>query len=191
MEALLQFFDSLFGIGTEPQSLNIGQVAIRAGTIYLAGWLMLRAGEHRFLGKNTAFDIVLGFVFGAILARAINGAAPFFETIAAGVVLLLLHWTFMTLSFHSDRVDEIINGRAHRLVEDGEIKWDQMRKARINKRLLEENLRMNGNVKHAEDVAEADYEPSGNISVIKRKQDYRVIDVEVKDGVQTVRIEFA
>lgn len=190
MEGLLQFLNGILGIGSEPQSLTLGQVALRASTIYLAGWLMIRVGEHRFLGKNTAFDIVLGFIFGTTLARAINGSAPFFETIAAGVVLLILHWLFMTLAYHSDRLDKVLNGKAHRIIENGQILWDQMRSARINARLLHENLRTNGNIRSAEDVAEADYEPSGNISVIPKRKEYRVVEVDVRNGVQTVRVEF-
>lgn len=152
---------------------------------------MLRVGEHRFLGKNTAFDIVPGFIFGSLFSRAINGAAPFYQTIAAGAVLLLVHWGFLLVTFHSERLDVLINGKVRRLITSGQIDWKQMRKARMSKRILRENLRLNGSVSDADDVEEADFEPSGNVSVIKRHGKPRVVDVRVDDGVQTVRIEIA
>lgn len=189
MQGLQEILDAILGIGNEPASLTVGQVAVRATLIYMGGWLMLRLGEHRFLGKHTAFDVVLGFIFGSMLARAINGSAPFFETMAAGVVLVFLHWLFVVVAFRSDRGDRFLNGTKLRLIQNGKVKWNEMRKARVSMRILEENLRLNGHVRRPEEVAEADYEPTGNISVIPAKKEYRVVEVDVRDGVQTVRVE--
>jgi len=119
---LVHVLDGLLGVDTPAHALTVGQIAARAVLIYLAGFLMLRFGEHRFLGKNTAFDIILGFVFGSMLSRAINGAGPFFVTILAGAILLTLHWFFATASFYSDRLSELISGKPLPLIKDGECK---------------------------------------------------------------------
>ena len=193
MLEIQEFFRELLGLGVEPKSVTIAQMIARAVSIYLTGWLMVRVGEHRFLGKNTAFDIVLGFIFGSLLSRAINGAAPFSETIIAGLVLLTLHWAFLVLAFRSKRLDLLINGRVRRLIQDGKVNEKQQRKARMSDRILRENLRLRGGVSDPSEVREADFEPSGNVSVIPAKSDRepRVVDVQVRDGIQTVRIEIS
>ena len=193
MLEIQEFFQALLGLGADPKSISFTQMIARAISIYLIGWLMLRVGEHRFLGKNTAFDIVLGFIFGSLLSRAINGSAPFSETIIAGLTLLTLHWVFLIVAFHSDRLDLLINGKVRGLIRDGEINRKQMRKARLNDRILRENLRLNGGVSDPSQVHRADFEPSGNVSVIPNQPDRepRVVNVDVREGVQTVRIEIA
>lgn len=46
------FIDALIGLNTKPQALTLGQVTIRAVLIYLAGFVLLRFEEHRFMGKK-------------------------------------------------------------------------------------------------------------------------------------------
>jgi uncharacterized membrane protein YcaP (DUF421 family) len=193
------FFDHLLGLGTEAQALTTLQVATRALLIYFAAFAMLRLGEHRFLGKNTAFDIVLGFIFGSLLSRAINGAEPLGGTLLAGLVLLSMHWLFATASLHSRRVQKIISGSPIPLVKDGAVQSEGLRKSRISEAVLRENLRTRAHLTDPAQVRRAYYEPSGSVSVIPREGDPRegdssegdeprVLEVTVEDGVQTVRI---
>jgi uncharacterized membrane protein YcaP (DUF421 family) len=193
MEEIRAALNWLLGISGGVQSLSLVQVAVRAVLIYFAGYIMLRLGEHRFLGKSTPFDIVLGFIFGTTLSRAINGTAPFFDTIAAGAVLLGLHWLFASLAFHSDRINTWLNDRAVPLIKDGAIQTANMRRKLIDPRLLEENVRIAGNLNDVADVEEAYFERNGSISIIPKAKprDVRVLDFKVEDGVQTVRIELA
>lgn len=189
MDALSAMLNQYLGLDTPAQHLTALQVSARALLIYLAGLLLLRLGEHRFLGKNTAFDIVLGFIFGSTLSRAINGGAPYFETLAGGAVLLALHWLFASLAFRSERFDVVVNGKAEPLVRDGERRAEGLRGKRINDRLLAEGLRLRG-VSGLEQVASVHLERNGEISVIEaRPKEARVVEVAVRDGVQTVRVE--
>lgn len=193
MEEIRAALNWLLGISGGVHSLSLLQVAVRAVLIYFAGYIMLRLGEHRFLGKSTPFDIVLGFIFGTTLSRAINGTAPFFDTIAAGAVLLGLHWVFASLAFHSDRINDLLNGRAVPLIRKGEIQHSNLRRKMVDDRLLEENVRLAGRVDDIEAVEDAYFERNGSISIIPktRRRDLQVLDVKVENGVQTVRIELA
>jgi uncharacterized membrane protein YcaP (DUF421 family) len=174
----------LLGGGTS----TVLQVALRASLVYLAGYALLRLGEHRFVGKNTAFDVVLGFILGSTLSRAINGTAALFDTVAAGAVLLGLHWLFSTLAFRSDRLDALLNGEAVPLIQDGAVQWDTLRDQRNNERLLRENLRTRGHCDDPEAVRAAFYERSGEISILPAHPAPRIVEVKVEAGVQTVRI---
>src|SRR5687768_1483952 len=96
------------GIGMDPKTFNVLQVSLRAFVIYLGGLAILRIGENRFLGKFTAFDIILGFVLGGILSRAINGSGPLFPTLIATILLVSLHFLLARTAFHSRRFGQVV-----------------------------------------------------------------------------------
>ena len=192
---ILSFFDHLLGLGTQPASLTVFQVAMRALLIYLAGFAMLRFGQHRFLGKNTAFDIILGFIFGSLLSRAINGTEPLGATLLAGVVLLSMHWLFSTLSLHSESLRKVITGDPIALIKEGTVQPHGLRQSRISEAMLRENLRIEAHLTDPRQVRTAYYEPSGSVSVIPEAdarngddEALRIVEVQVEEGVQTVRI---
>lgn len=165
------------------------EVAARALLIYATAIVLVRAGESRFMGKNTAFDVILGIILGSVLSRAINGGAGFWETAAAGSILVALHFILAALSYHFDFVSLIVKGRGRVLVRDGVIQWDEMRRNHIGREDLMSALRTNGGVEDVSEVRLARFERDGSISVLPNaKRAPRVLDVKVEDGVQTVRI---
>lgn len=187
-EGALAAIRDLLAIDVPPTEMDAGQVIARAVVIYLAGLIILRVGQHRFLGKNTAFDIVLGFVLGSMLSRAVNGSAALMPTIAAAAGLVALHWLFALGSFRSRRFGTVVKGESRLLVRDGEIDWKAMRRGQIGMRDLEEALRSDGQAADVSEVREAHLERSGQISIIPKHREPRVLEVDVADGVQTVRL---
>lgn len=179
------------GIGMDPKTFNTLQVSLRAIVIYLGGLAILRIGENRFLGKFTAFDIILGFVLGGILSRAINGSGPLFPTLIATTLLVSLHFILAKTAFHSHRFGEAVKGTPEVLVRDGEVVWEGMRRKSLSERDLEEALRLKASLENCEQVKEARFERNGDISFIKKKAEPKVVEISVRDGVQTVRIEIA
>jgi uncharacterized membrane protein YcaP (DUF421 family) len=154
-------------LGLDAEELNVWHMAVRAVVVYISALLMVRIGEKRFLGKNTAFDVILGIIFGSVVSRAITGSSEFFPTLGAGLVLVVLHWLFAVLSFYSDWFGTWVKGSHRLLVENGHIQWDAMRKSHISEKDLMSALRSQANVASLEEVKEARLERSGDISVIK------------------------
>jgi uncharacterized membrane protein YcaP (DUF421 family) len=180
--------DELLGLSVD--TLTWWQMAVRAFLVYLAAIVLVRIGEKRFLGQYAALDAVLGFMLGSVLSRAISGSAPFFETILGGsLALILTHWGFSIISFHSDRFGDVVKGSSSILVQDGEIDWDKMQGSHISRKDLFSALRANANLADLDRVKEARLERSGNISVLKQEKEPRVVTVRVEDGVQVVRLE--
>lgn len=177
--------------GTSEGDLNAVQMALRALVIYLSALAMVRLGEKRFMGKNTAFDVILGFMLGSVLGRAITGNSPFAPTMAAGVTLVILHYLFSTASYHSEWFGHLIKGSARTLVTDGRIHRENMRKSHVGTHDLESALYRNGKVTEVEQVRIARFERNGEISIIPRPKQPKVVEVSLKGGVQTVRIEFS
>lgn len=175
-------------LGLDQVELSWWQMAVRAIVVYLAAILMLRLGEKRFMGKNTAFDVILGIVLGSVISRAITGNAPFFPTLGAGFVLVGMHWIMAATAFHADRFGTIIKGSDRLLVDKGKILWEQMRKSHISEKDLISALRLTGKNDLSE-VESARFERSGDITFVTKEKDPRVINVDVNEGVKTVRIE--
>ena len=178
-------------IGVGDQQLAWWEMMLRAAVIYVAAIALVRVGQKRFMGKNTAFDVILGIILGSVLSRAITGNAPFGPTIAAGAMLVALHWLFSVASFHSHRFGTLVKGEERTLIEDGEILWDNMRKSHLSERDLLGALYSNAKLTDPSEVRLARFERSGDISVIPREREKktRVVEVSVKEGVQTVRVE--
>jgi uncharacterized membrane protein YcaP (DUF421 family) len=155
-------------LGLEADSLTVWQMGLRALVVYVLGVFIVRVGEKRFIGKFSAFDVILGFMLGSILAGAITGSSAFFPSLAAVVSLVGIHFLFAKISFHSDWFGILVKGRFRTLIQDGEIDWGAMRKGNISRSDLLSALRENGGVDSTEQVRTARLERSGNISVILR-----------------------
>ena len=156
------------GLGLEGKELTALHMALRAFLVFVLSIAMLKVGDKRFMGKSTAFDVFLGIVFGSTVSRAITGNAPFFPALAAGLVLVLLHWAFAAIAFRSHAFGKLVKGRNRVLVRDGEILWGEMRKAHVTERDLEEALRGEGEEPDVRRVREANLERNGDISVRMR-----------------------
>ena len=153
-------------LGIHEGSFATGEMILRAITVYVATVVMVRIGETRAFGRNTAFDIVMGIILGSTLSRAINGSAPLIPTLAAGGVLVGFHWLFAMIAFHSERFGTLVKGTSHTLVSDGEIEWSAMRKHHLTEQELLAALRMQTQVEKLNQVRKAHIEPGGGISFV-------------------------
>jgi uncharacterized membrane protein YcaP (DUF421 family) len=183
----LTFLADLLALGQSPDQMGYANVLARAVVVYTAGYLIVRTIKARFLGKNSVFDVVLGFILGSMLSRAINGQAPLFETIVGGALLVALHEALSAIGARWHGFSQLTKGEARELVREGEADWEEVRRQRLSPQDLEEHLRMHGGVSRVEDVSSARLERNGAVSVIPRRRE-RVVDVQVAAGVQTVRI---
>jgi uncharacterized membrane protein YcaP (DUF421 family) len=178
----------VLGLDLPQGDLTIGHMAARAVLTYVAALAMARVGERRFLGKGTAFDVILAVMFGSVVSRAITGSSPFFPALVAGLTLVLVHQAFAVIAFRFSGFGKLIKGNPRVLLRDGEIQWDAMHTSHISENDLRAALRSQAHVDDPSQVAEARLERSGDLSVIKRDGEPRVVDVAVEAGVQTVRI---
>ncbi|MBW3581581.1 MAG: DUF421 domain-containing protein [Euryarchaeota archaeon] len=141
-------------------------ILLNAFIVYSAALLILRLGKNRFLGKNTAFDVVLGFILGSTLSRAVNGDAPILASIVAAALLVIIHYIIAVVTYRSDGMGRLIKGSPEALVLDGEIIWENMDRHKIGRRDLEESMRVRGQVVQVEDIKVAFFERNGKISIV-------------------------
>ena len=187
-ENLWENFAWLIGGGEVEPIMPVPQLILRTIVIYVVALAIIRIGKRRFMGSYTTFDILLGFIVGSILSRAITGTVRFLDMILVVGVLVILHWVIATLSYYSDYFGKVIKDKPRELIVDGEIKEDALQKSKIGKNDLMQALREEANLESPEKVKTAYLERDGNITVIPKSYEPQIIEVKVENGVQTVKI---
>ena len=91
--------DSALGLSLESHDITWHQMALRALLTFIIILVIVRCAHKRFLGKATAFDVVLVILLGSIASRAITGNAPFFPALLSTSVLGALQWMCAWISF--------------------------------------------------------------------------------------------
>jgi uncharacterized membrane protein YcaP (DUF421 family) len=167
MNALHDFFLMLLGPDGQAKELTLLQISIRGFIIFIAGLAMVRVGDRRSLAEKTAFDAIFIVLLGSMLSRAINGTGPFFTTIGACIVLVLIHRAFAFAACYSHSFGKLIKGRDVILLRDGKLDWDQLRHNLISKHDFDEDLRLEAKTEDVSTIRIARLERSGDISFIK------------------------
>jgi uncharacterized membrane protein YcaP (DUF421 family) len=175
----------VFGIGLESQEMASWQMALRAVIVYAVTLAMIRLGKKRFMGKATAFDMILGIMLGSIVSQAITANAPLVPALTATAALIALHSVLKAVACRWHGFGEMIKGRPRMIVRDGRKDEEAMRTAYLTDRDLEEDLRRHG-MTSIDDIAEARLERNGDV---KAERQPIVVTVAVADGVHTVCIK--
>jgi uncharacterized membrane protein YcaP (DUF421 family) len=170
METLWTQLQSLLDLNADPSDPGAAAMALRTVIIYGFTLALVRLGSRRLLSKPSAFDVIVAIMMGSIMSRAINGDAPFVPTLAAGVVLLFMHWVFAAAAFRVHWISVAVKGRRIPLIRDGKVLEDGKRRAHITDDDLAEALRLQIHDDEPSRVAAAYMERSGDISVIPRRR---------------------
>lgn len=156
-------------LGDANDNLTVSQTILRAVIIFISALICVRLSGMRSFGKNAALDVVVNIIIGSVLARAIGGHVPFFASIAAAFALALIHRILATIATRSDAFSKLIKGRAVLLVKDGRMQEENMKMCNLTHGDLQEGIRLNANIGRIEDVKEAYFERSGQISVVPKE----------------------
>jgi uncharacterized membrane protein YcaP (DUF421 family) len=169
MNALQNFFLTLLGPDGKATELTLLHISLRAFFIFVVGLAIVRIGDRRSLAEKTAFDAIFIVLIGSMLSRAINGTAPFFTTIVAGIVLMVIHRACAFGACKSHAFGKLIKGRDVTLVREGKIDRAQMRRSLISDHDFEEDLRLDAKTEDVSTIQVARLERSGDISFIKKE----------------------
>lgn len=162
---IVDWVQQILGVGVELEGVNSLQMAARTLVVYVFTLAIVRLGSRRFMGKGSAFDIIVGIMLGSVMSRAINGTAPFIPTLFAGVMLVALHWLLGYAALHTTWLGPLIKGHPILLIRDGTVLQDGLERANLTALDLTEALRLNGQV-DPRMVRVAYLERDGSVSVI-------------------------
>lgn len=188
MDEVASILHEALGLGSESRDLGALEVGLRAVVVYVVTVAIVRVGKRRFMGRATAFDVILGIMLGSIVSRAVTGNAPFLPALVAAAVLMAMHWLFSWIALHWSGFGWAVKGRAVTLVHDGSVERKRMRETHITEHDLWEDLRGKG-ISDLKQIAEARLERSGQLSVIEAGREPRIVEITIANGVQTVRVE--
>src|SRR3954447_13903127 len=155
MDIVEDVFRATLGLGLESKEIGALQMGLRAVVVYIVTVAMVRLAKKRFMGRASAFDVILGIMLGSIVSRAVTGNAPFLPALVAAAALLLMHAMFSGIALRWHGFGGLIKGHPRLLVRDGQIDWAALRRAHMTEHDLWEDLRSKGvtDLKH---VAEAE-----------------------------------
>lgn len=156
---------SLWGV---EDRLDILHMSIRAFLMFFITLALIRIGGMRIFGLKTAFDSILVIMLGAVLGRGIVGASPFFSTVAAGLVMVLIHRVLSQLSRTHKKIGMIVKGQHHTLYAGGRYDQEKMRRHGISEDDVKEAVRAHLNTHHLDEVKEVIIEKNGELSVISK-----------------------
>ena len=159
-----EIMEDLFGVG---EDLNMINMAMRALVMFFIALLLIRISGRRSFGAGSPFDNIVVIMLGAILSRAVVGASPFMSTVAAGIVLCIVHRLLAMLAARSHTISHLLKGREGILYKEGRLYEDNMKRFNLSMGDIEQGIRIAGNVTSLEEVKEVWMERSGQISVIK------------------------
>lgn len=183
------FLQTVFGGDVPQRPLELLQIAARAFLLYVFGLALVRIGKSRLMAHHTPMDILVAIILGSLLSRGVTGSASLSGTAVSSAVLVACHWILTWIACKSHAVGNVVKGHVKLLVSEGAIDWNAMRGSHISEEDLREGMRHNGNVDDLSRVKRAYKERSGEISIVRRSTEPRIVELGVQDGVKTIRIE--
>ena len=118
---------------------------VRAAVVYICSDGALAADRQAQIGQLVPFDLVLLLVLSNAVQNSMNGGD---NSITGGLILattlIILNLGVSWITFHSKRVEALIEGRPIILIHNGCIDHRAMRKVQMTKHELEASLRSEG-----------------------------------------------
>ena len=161
----MNWMTMIFG---DDSALNPAQMAARAAVIFCICLLLIRISGRRSFGQHSPFDAATTVLLGAVLSRGVVGASPFWATVAAAAVLVLMHRGFGWLSVRWDGFDVWVNGKERSLVVDGRKLDREIAKSLITNRDLAEAVRKKIGEFDLTRVRLATLQRDGEISILEK-----------------------
>ena len=155
-------------IGVQGQAIGWAQMSLRAVLIFAVGLAIMRFAASRTFGKWTALDIILAVIIGSNLSRALTGNAPFWPTVIATVVLVMLHACLARAVIRWPALSRALKGRSVTLVRGGSADETALRRHGIGEGDLRMALRARG-ISEVEEAETVYLERNGDISVIPKR----------------------
>jgi uncharacterized membrane protein YcaP (DUF421 family) len=143
-------------------------IVLRATIIFFALYLLVRVMGKRELAQMTPFELIVLVVVGDLVQQGVthndfslSGAMLAIATM--GFWALAMSW----LTYHSRRVESLLDGEPRVIIHDGRIVEENLRRDRLTRAEILSEMRLAG-IAQLRDVAWAILEPRGKVSFIHR-----------------------
>ena len=143
-------------------------IFVRAILLYGLSVLAVRLMGKREIGQLQPYELVAAILIADLVAEPMSGAeTPLLYGVIPVCALVLMHSLFGLLGMKSPGFRRLLNGSARVLVEDGSIRYDELRHVCLTVSDLMEVVRTAG-ILNIADVQTAVLETNGTVSVFPR-----------------------
>ncbi|WP_156290107.1 DUF421 domain-containing protein [Oceanobacillus salinisoli] len=139
----------------------------KAVIIVVGGTLLLRFAGRKSISQMTLAQTVIMIGIGSLLIQPIAGK-NIWSTLLVGLILVLTLIVMELLQVKGDTFENIITGKSKVLIENGQLKEQNLKQFRLTVDQLEMNLRQQ-NVQRIEDVQWATIEPNGRVAMVLKE----------------------
>ena len=108
----------LFGEG---QDLTMLQMCMRTVITFIILLILIRLAGRRTFAKRSSFDNIIVIMLGAVLARGVVGASPFWATVAASAVMVAMHRLIALLTVKNPKFEKRVKGTYMKLYQHGSL----------------------------------------------------------------------
>ena len=150
----------------EGEHLTPLQMSIRAFTMFLIMLVLVRVAGMRTFAKKSSFDNIIAIMLGAVLARGVVGASPYWSTVAACAVMVVMHRLIAWITVRSRKLEKVIKGSYIKLYQDGALIDNNLEKTGMSESDLHESLRLEAKKMTLSEIDTAFLETNGRISFI-------------------------
>ncbi len=154
-------------IGPDEISPSPPQLCARALVLFFYGLLCMRIAGRRNFSNLSPFDIFIAIVVGSNISRVMTGKVPLIASLAATMVVVVLHRLLAIATLRSNWLADFIKGKPDVLARDGLVEHKAMRRHNVSPDDLAEALRMQ-KIDNLKDTSLVTFERGGKISVVPR-----------------------
>jgi len=163
------FLIELFGFHAKADTITTSQICWRTGLVSIIAIILLRISGRRTFASNSGLEMVVKFMLGAILSRAIAGDSPFGPIVAAAVTLVLFHRLLAYATYAFPAFGRLLKGQDSVLVDAGVINHQELRRASLSEAAMRAAVRGAANLEDLAQTQTVRLEHDGTISVVKKE----------------------
>lgn len=154
----------------------LGEVALRCLYTFVLVFLFLKITGRRGVRQMSLFEVLIILTLGSAAGDvAFYDDVPLLPVLIVFITLAMLYRLVMWLMAHSEKLEDLLEGKPVVVVEDGELAWEKLRAENLTEFEFFMELRLNS-IDHLGQVRIAIMETNGQISV------YYFDDENVKPG---------
>ncbi|MDX6022787.1 DUF421 domain-containing protein [Scandinavium sp. V105_16] len=154
----------------------LGEVALRSLYTFILVFLFLKITGRRGVRQMSLFEVLIILTLGSAAGDvAFYDDVPMLPVLVVFISLAGLYRLVMWLMAHSEKLEDLLEGKPVIIVTDGELAWEKLQAENMTEFEFFMELRLNG-IEHLGQIKRAILETNGQISV------YFFGDDEVKAG---------
>ena len=163
----------------------LGEVALRSLYTFVLVFLFLKITGRRGVRQMSLFEVLIILTLGSAAGDvAFYDDVPMLPVLVVFITLAVLYRIVMWLMSHSEKLEDLLEGKPAILINDGEFAWQKVGKENMTEFEFFMELRISG-VDHLGQVRLAILETNGQLSV------FYYADEDIKPGLCILPDEFS